>query len=77
MIRRAQDRENVLSLLDDAPFFAAEMRAEWDARGPESFFLVDDGAVLLLRGGFAKMCIRDRRLGKPNYVLGHAGGVWN
>ena len=55
MIRRAQDRENVLSLLDDAPFFAAEMRAEWDARGPESFFLVDDGAVLLLRGGFAML----------------------
>lgn len=62
MIRRAQDRENVLPLLGDAPFFAAEMLAEWDARGPESFFLVDDGAVLLLRGGFAMLygTVQDR-----------------
>lgn len=45
----------MISLLGDAPFFAAEMRAEWDTRGTGQFYLLDDKAVLLLRGGFAML----------------------
>lgn len=53
MIRRAQNRGEVIRRLGQTPFFAAEMRAVWDAQGPGLFYLVDDAAVLLLRGGFA------------------------
>lgn len=55
MIERIEDRNKLLTVLKQAPFFAAEMRAAWDAQGQEQFFLIEEKAVLLLRGGFAML----------------------
>ena len=55
MIERIEDRNKLLTVLKQAPFFAAEMRAAWDAQGQEQFFLIEEEAVLLLRGGFAML----------------------